>query len=162
MERLEKAIEYRKQNQPEACLKLLLELLDQAPEDPKVNYQIAWTYDSMGKESSAVPYYERAIAMGLQGEDLNGALLGLGSTFRCLGEYQKSLQILNKGISLFPEDRSLKIFRALTLYNLGKKAETVEILLQHLLDTTNDENIRAYEGALRFYSNKLEQTWIEG
>jgi len=115
--------------------------------------------DFMGKESEAAPFYETAISNGLSGEELRGAFLGLGSTYRCLGEYQKSLGTFDKAIKEFPSDRSLKTFRALILYNLGKFSSSVEELLTQLIDTTSDENIKAYEKALRFYSDKLDQTW---
>jgi tetratricopeptide (TPR) repeat protein len=152
------AIELRKNKKPEEAIKILVELLQSSPNDPDINYQMEWTCDFMGKESEAVPYYEKAIANGLK-EDRLGAMLGLGSTYRCLGEYEKSLMIFNQGVSEFPDDRALKVFRALTLYNLGKAEESVSQLLIQLLDTTNDEAIKSYEGAFRFYSDKLNETW---
>jgi tetratricopeptide (TPR) repeat protein len=159
VEKLEQAIRLRKEDKPEEALSILKELLSKSPNDPNVNYQAAWTCDFMGKESDAAPFYETAIANGLSGEERRGAFLGLGSTYRCLGEYQKSLDTFDKAINEFPSDRSLKTFRALTLYNLGKFSNSVEELLTQLIDTTADENIKAYEKALRFYSSKLDQTW---
>lgn len=153
-----KAIELRNKNKPEEALQILKGLLRSNPNDPDVNYQIAWTCDFMGKESEAVPFYEAAIAQGLR-EDRSGAMLGLGSTYRCLGEYKKSLKVFDQAINEFPENRSLRVFRALTLYNLGQTEESVSQLLVQLLDTTNDDSIRYYERALRFYSDKLNETW---
>jgi tetratricopeptide (TPR) repeat protein len=86
-------------------------------------------------------------------------MLGLGSTYRCLGEYQKSLKIFDQAIKEFPDDRSLKVFRAITHYNLGKTEDSVGELLIQLVDTTNDPSIKSYEKALRFYSDKLNETW---
>ena len=52
-----------------------------------------------------------------------------------------------------------KVFRALTLYNLCNfKSATSELLIQ-LVDTTSDSSIQSYDRALRFYSDKLDQTW---
>lgn len=155
---LEKVIQFRKENKPEKALDLLNELLKTYPENPDVNYQMAWTCDFMGKESDAVQYYEKAISNGLI-ENLSGAMLGLGSTYRCLGEYEKSLNLFDRAVREFPENRALKIFRALTLYNLGKAEESVSQLLLQLLDTTSDTSIKSYEKALRFYSDKLNETW---
>lgn len=156
--KLEKAIQLRKANKPEEAMVLLNEILQIYPSDPDVNYQMAWTCDFMGKESEAVQYYEKAISNGLI-EDRSGAILGLGSTYRCLGEYEKSLMMLDQGIQEFPENRVLKVFRALTLYNLGKPEESVNQLLIQLIDTTSDASIKSYDKALRFYSDKLNQTW---
>lgn len=156
---IEKAIQLRKDNKPDQALALLEELLKANPNDPIINYQLAWTCDFMGKESEAAPYYEKAIANGLAGSDRQRAMLGLGSTYRCLGEYEKSLNVFNQAVLEFPEDRSFKVFRALTLYNLSKAEESVSELLVQLLDTTNDPNIKLFEKALRFYSDKLNETW---
>lgn len=156
---LKKAIQLRRDDKPKEALELLKDLLTSSSNDPQINYQAGWTCDYMGKESDAVPYYEKAIENGLSGDDLRGALLGLGSTYRCLGEYDKSLSIFDKAVAEFPEDRSLKTFRSLTLYNLGKFQDSVGDLLTQLLDTTSDENIKSYEKALRFYSDKLDEVW---
>lgn len=112
----------------------------------------------MGKESEAVPFYEKAIANGLK-EDRSGAMLGLGSTYRCLGDYEKSLKVFDQAIQEFPANRPLQTFRALTLYNLGRNEESVSQLLIQLLDTTQDPSIKSYEKALRFYSDRLNETW---
>ncbi len=157
--KLIEAIELRKKNKPDDALVILRNLIQSFPKDPNVNYQMAWTCDFMGKESEAVPYYETAIANGLTGEDRRGAMLGLASTYRCLGEYEKSLQLFDKAIAEFPDYRPLKVFRALTLFNVGKFHHSVGELLVQLLDTTSDDEIKAYERALRFYSDKLDETW---
>ncbi|TCP68322.1 tetratricopeptide repeat protein [Baia soyae] len=57
-----------------------------------LDYVSAWSHDVLCLESEAIPYYERAIELGLSKEDdLEGALLGLGSTYRVLGQYEKSI-----------------------------------------------------------------------
>lgn len=157
-DKLIEAISLRKNKKPEEAMSILKDLLKSNPNDPDLNYQAARTCDSMGKEPEAAPYYERAIANGLV-EDRSGAMLGLASTYRCLGEYEKSLKVFDQGIKEFPENRSLKVFRALTLYNLGKSEDSVSQLLIQLIDTTSDESIKSYDGALRFYSDKLNETW---
>jgi tetratricopeptide (TPR) repeat protein len=158
-DKLLNAIQLRKDNKLDQALVVFAELLKLSPSNPTYNYQMAWTCDVMGMESEAVPFYENAIAYGLSGDDRKGAMLGLGSTYRCLGEYHKSLICFDQAIAEFAEDRALKIFRALTLHNLGKSEESVGQLLIQLLDTTKDESIKSYDKALRFYSDKLSKTW---
>ncbi|MBO9667784.1 MAG: tetratricopeptide repeat protein [Bdellovibrio sp.] len=157
-EKIEQAIQLRKSDKPEEAMSLLLSLLPFHPNNPDLNYQLAWTCDFMGKEADAVPYYEKALSNGLT-DGRDGAFLGLGSTYRCLGEYEKSLKVFDQGIKEFPESRPLKVFRALTHYNLGKSEESVSQLLIQLIDTTSDASIKSYDGALRFYSDKLNETW---
>jgi tetratricopeptide (TPR) repeat protein len=156
--KLSEAIALRKNKKGEEALTVLKDLLRLHPHDPDINYQMAWTCDFLGKESEAAPFYECALANGLV-DDRKGAFLGLGSTYRCLGEYEKSLKIFNQAIAEFPNERALIVFRSLTLFNLNRVEESVGDLLIQLLDTTNDNSIKSYDGALRFYSDKLHQTW---
>jgi tetratricopeptide (TPR) repeat protein len=156
--KLAEAIALRKNNKLEAAVSILKTLLQSHPSDPDINYQMAWACDLMGKESEAIPYYEKAIGNGLI-EDRLGAMLGLGSSYRCLGDYENSLRIFDQAISEFPQDRALKVFRALTLFNLGETEKSVGQILVQLLDTTSDVSIKSYERALRFYSDKLRETW---
>lgn len=146
---VQEAAELRKSGNAERALQLLMPLLEKFPSDPALNYQVAWTMDVLGQESRAVPHYQAALASGISGEDRVGALLGLGSTYRCLGAYEQSLKIFNQAIAEFPADRPLRVFRALTLSRLGHSEEAISVLLKELLDTTADKEILSYERALR-------------
>lgn len=153
---LDEAIEHRKHNRQKQALEILQSLIQSTPNDPDINYQIAWTYDSEGKESEALPFYEKAIANGLK-KDRLGAMIGLGSTYRCLGKHEESLKIFDQAMREFPQDRALKVFRALTLFSLGQVEESVSQLLIQLMDTTDAKSIKSYERALRYYSVNLGQ-----
>ncbi|WP_057776630.1 tetratricopeptide repeat protein [Cytobacillus dafuensis] len=159
MERLNRSIEWRKEGKQVESNKLLVELVKEYPMDAIVNYQCAWSYDLLGEESKAVPYYEDAIKLGLSGQDLEGAFIGLGSTFRALGEYEKSKQVFQKGISQFPNNQVLQVFYSMTLYNLDEHQNAMQILLKCLLDNTQDEEILNYKNAISFYSDKLDRVW---
>ncbi len=47
----------------------------------------------------------------------------------------------------------------MVLYNLGRHTEAMELLLINLSDTTSDPAISEYGKAIRFYADKLDQTW---
>jgi tetratricopeptide (TPR) repeat protein len=128
--------------------------------DPQVRERLdrAVAQRSAG-EREAVPYYERALAAGLTGEDRRGALLGLGSTYRALGRYDEALATLAEGAVAFPDDRGMRAFLALALHNAGRGAAAVSALLTMLLDTTSDPAITAYEGALREYAADPDRVW---
>ncbi len=127
------------------------------PENASVHLQIAWTHDALGNEGDAIPSYEKAITLGLQGLELVDAYLGLGSTYRTIGEYTKSKQIFEQAISKFPDFRPFRVFLSLTLHNLTDHAQAMEILIQELVATTSDDSIKSYSKALLFYSDKLDQ-----
>ncbi|MBS4172687.1 tetratricopeptide repeat protein [Bacillus sp. FJAT-49736] len=156
---LKRAIDLRNNGNLIKSNEILLKLVEDFPTDPYINYQSAWSFDVLGEESKAVPYYEKAISLGLSGEDLEGAFLGLGSTYRTLGEHEKSKETFLKGIELFPNNKAMKVFYSMTLYNLKEHHSAMELLLKCLIDTTSDAEILKYKKAIDFYSDKLDQVW---
>jgi hypothetical protein len=60
--------------------------LSLAPDVAVAHYLAAWARDAQGLEADALVHYEKAFALGLSGENLRGALLGAGSTYRNLGK----------------------------------------------------------------------------
>lgn len=157
--RLAEAIELRERGDTKQALSLLLELHREEPDDPAVNLQCAWAHDKLGLEQEAVPFYERALGSGLEGADLENALLGLGSTYRTIGEYEKSLSTLDRGVANFPENRGLRVFRAMALYNNRRSKEACESLLQIVSETTSDPGIIRYRQAIDVYAADLDRTW---
>ncbi len=156
---LERALELRKVNKKQESNQLLIQLVEEYPEDAYINYQCAWSFDVLGQELQAVPYYEKAIKQGLSGTALEGAFLGLGSTYRTLGHYEKSKKVFLEGMQLFPTNHALQVFYAMTLYNLKKHNEAMELLLQCLAETTTDAEILSYKNAINFYANQLDKVW---
>lgn len=156
---LNKAIELRKQGKLEESREIILSLSDENPDDPELLYQCAWSCDLLGKEKEACEYYESAIEKGLSGESLRGAFLGLGSTYRCLGKYENSWAVLEKGISHFPDARELQVFLSLTLYNLGIHDRAMEIMIRNLIETTDSKDISSYRKALMYYKDRMDETW---
>lgn len=158
-EKLASALKLRETEKHEEARQLLLELHNEFPNDPQVNYQCAWIHDLLGLEREAIPFYEKAIQEGLSGDDLKSALLGLGSTYRCIGEYRKSIDTLQHALTLFPNSLEFKVFLAMAYYNIGEHSKAMELLLNSLADTSKDEGILRYQRAIRFYSDKLDQIW---
>src|SRR5678815_3873345 len=112
-EKLASAIKLRETEKHEEARQLLLELHNEFPNDPQVNYQSAWIHDLLGLEREAIPFYEKAIQTGLRGDDLKSALLGMGSTYRCIGQYQKSIDTFQHALSLFPHRHEFTVFLAM-------------------------------------------------
>ncbi|MDP5273277.1 tetratricopeptide repeat protein [Chengkuizengella axinellae] len=156
---LQKAITLRELGKYEESNLLLLQMVEEQPNDASIHYQVAWSFDVMEKEREAVPYYEKAISLGLAKEELKDAYLGLGSTYRTLGEYEKSKRIFQMAIEEFPSYRALKVFYSMTLFNLAHHDEAMEILLNNIVETTNDASIIDYKRAIHFYSDKLSRVW---
>jgi tetratricopeptide (TPR) repeat protein len=113
----------------------------------------------MGLEREAVTFYQRAIDAGLSGADLAGALLGLGSTLRGLGQYAAALECLERGVKSFPENRAIQVFHAMALYNSGRPKESVSTLLRLLAETSSDTEIIGFKRAILLYSDDLDRVW---
>lgn len=159
MKELETAVELRKEGKLKKSNEILINLVNKYPNNSIINYQCAWSFDVLGLEKEAVQYYEKAIMLDLPDEDLQGAFLGLGSTYRTLGEYEKSKEVLEKGLARFTDNKAMKVFYAMTLYNLNDYSKAMEILLTKLAETSSDDNIKKYKKAIEFYSDKLDEIW---
>lgn len=165
-DRLAEAIELRetgRANQDQATLEkaraLLLELSAAYPDDAEITFQTAVVHDNLGLEQESIPRYLRALEQELSGPDLERALLGLGSTYRGLGEYQKAEETLRRGVREFPHNRALQTFLAMTLYNSQQYEEAMELVLINLLETTSDEKLQYFKRGLMYYATHLDETW---
>lgn len=125
------------------------------PNIPEINYQLAWTCDVLGRSAEALPYYEKAIALGLAPNELSGALIGLGSTLRTLGQLERSAEVLTSGRAQFPENREFDAFLALTYHAQGRQGESLRLLIDALCDTTDDPGLLAYQRSIRHAASKL-------
>jgi tetratricopeptide (TPR) repeat protein len=105
------------------------ELLAQHPGHPVLTYEVAGAYDTAGQEAEARTRYEEALRLGLSGESLRRCLCQYGSTLRWLGEYDASLEVLDRAAREFPESDSVRVFRALTLNDVERHDEAVAELL---------------------------------
>lgn len=158
-DRLAAAVSLRESGDVEKARTMLLDLQRERPDDATVNLQCAWVHDKLGLETEAVPFYERALEIGLEGTGLENALLGLGSTYRALGEYEKAASTLRRGVETFPDRRAMRVFLAMALYNNGRAKEACETLLRIISETTDDPDIIAYRSAIDTYAADLDRSW---
>ena len=158
-QRLTSAVQLRESGKHEEARAFLRELHAEFPDDAQVNLQYAWIHDLLGLEREAIPFYESAVRFGLSGDDLQSALLGMGSTYRCIGKYQKAKETFLHALELFPQRNEFKVFLAMTYYNLSEHSKAMELLLTSLVETSKDPGIVSYDRAIRFYADKLDETW---
>lgn len=149
---LKRAAKLRRESKFTEALAILLDLYKANPRDPLVNYELACTYDPQGMEEEAIPHYEFAIEQGLEDDDLRGALLGLGSSYRSTGRFTDSVRTLQKGIALFPDAEEFKVFLALSLYNLGQHRDAMELLLNHIAEFSREPATKRYSAAIAHYA----------
>ena len=155
----DRAVRLREEGQLEQAKQLFLSLLGKDEKNPRLHAYCARCYDSLGEERQAVPHYERAIRLGLTGEELAESYLGLGSTYRALGRYTEAEQLFEEAIEQFPNHGALKVFQAMTHYNVGRHEEATGTLLELLASPKPDESIARYWRAIAFYARNLNETY---
>jgi tetratricopeptide (TPR) repeat protein len=136
----------------------LFELLSNYPDDAEINYQTGIAHDNSGMGRQAIPFYVRALELGLSGPDLERCLMGLGSTYRYWGDYEKAVETLRRGAREFPENRAIQVFLAMALYNSQNYKESVEMLITNLLETTSDEKLHYFKRGILAYNTDLDET----
>ena len=109
----------------------------------------AFVYDREGHEAEAIPHYERAIAAGLSGEQLEKALLGLGSSLRNVNRLEESVAVLEDASRRFPDHQALLVFLALSLWSAGRRGEALALLARRLGEGSG------YERAIREYADSI-------
>lgn len=156
---LSTVLQLRKEKKYTEAKDAMLQLLTTEPSNGEYQYQMAWCYDNLSEERNAVPHYVQAISLGLSPESLEGAYVGLGSTYRSLGKYAKAKETFEAAMLQFPDGNHLKVFYAMTLYNLQEHSKGMEILLKLLAKSSNDQSIMEYKKAILFYADKLDEKW---
>jgi tetratricopeptide (TPR) repeat protein len=112
----------------------------------------AFAYDREGFEAEAIPHYERAIAAGLSGEDLEKALLGLGSSLRNVDRFEESVSVLEDACRRFPDHQALPVFLSFSLWSAGRRGEALALLARRLGEGSG------YERAIREYAADIERS----
>jgi len=151
---IDRAIALRKSGQHTAALAILLDLLKIVPINARLNYEIACTYDPQGLEADAIPFYERALELGLSGADRCGALLGLGSSYRCVEQYADAVRTLERGGVEYPDAPEFDIFLALALYNMGEYRRSTQLLLNHIAKFPGSDRIVQFQRAIHYYAGQ--------
>jgi tetratricopeptide (TPR) repeat protein len=124
-------------------------LLAEHPDHPVLVYEVAGAYDTAGEEATARGLYERALALGVDGDTLRKCLCQYGSTLRWLEDYDRSLQVLDQARSEFPDSDSVRVFRALTLLDAGRSDEAVAELMTVITTHPEVTDLGRYAQGLR-------------
>ncbi|SDB86834.1 tetratricopeptide repeat protein [Shouchella lonarensis] len=156
---IQQALALRQEGKLHESNRMFCILAEENPNNAVIQSECGGSFDLLGDERAAIPYYEKAISLGLTGEALLDVYVCLGSSYRVLGAYDKAASVLQKGLTIFPDDPALHAFYAITLYNLGEHKEALTRMLTCLTDTSTDPRITAYSQALAFYAKDLDKVW---
>jgi tetratricopeptide (TPR) repeat protein len=151
-----RAVDLRQRGQYTEALAILLDLLPLHGEHSVLQYEIACCYDAQGLEADAIAYYEQALALGLESDARRGALLGLGSSYRCMEQYADAVRQFERGMAEFPDAAEFAVFLAMALHNLGDHARAVSLLLKHIAAHSGDVATARYQRAIFHYADNLQ------
>jgi predicted Zn-dependent protease len=153
--RLEAAVALRESGRAEEARPPLVALADEFPNSEDVQYQAGWVHDLLGMEAEAVPYYERALALGLGEPDLEGLVLSLGSTYRNVGRLGDALALLQRGVHDYPGNEAMRCFLALAHLSAGNANESLALAFDVILATSQSADVERYRRALTAYRDEL-------
>jgi tetratricopeptide (TPR) repeat protein len=127
------------------------------PEDALAQYLVASAYDGAGREAEAIPFYERAFAIGVETLPASRQpeiYVQAGSTLRNLRRFDEARSLLEAGIARYPEYRALRVFLALVEASDGDR-EKASALLFDVVAMEDDLSLQRYRRSLRWYVDDL-------
>ena len=129
------------------------------PGDARARFEYAGALDYLAHEAEAAREYELVYRDGMAslepGERMR-LYVQYGSTLRNLNQLERSAELLEEGMRLFPAASALPAFLALTQYSRGDRRGALCRLLDALLDSDGDGSAAEYRRALRAYAAELE------
>jgi tetratricopeptide (TPR) repeat protein len=146
---LDRIVAARDRDDMQPTIDALLPILAAHPDEPRVLYEVGGAYDTAGEESTALGFYERAMAAGLRGDALRRCYLQYGSTLRNEGRLEDSLAVFDRARREFPDSVSLAIWVAFTLEAAGRPRAAMAALLDVIAEHVDAEELERYKPALR-------------
>ena len=135
----------------EAALTAMRHLICERPDDDAVAvYEWASVHDFVGRESTAIPLYRRALDLGLDGARRPKALVQLASSLRNVGDAGGAVKILEQMDGSETVGDAPQAFLALALFDAGRPGDALRVALGALTKT-----LPAYRGAVNHYAGQL-------
>ncbi|TQR27490.1 tetratricopeptide repeat protein [Lysinibacillus sphaericus] len=155
---IHRALQLRRQGKLQKSKEMFLTLLSNDPLNPSLHYQCARSFDILAEETKAMPFYEKAIELGLSNEELEDAYVKLGCIYRTHERFIEAKKLFQDATCKFPNKEQMKVFYAMALYNLGEHAEAMGFLIQNLTYTTTNQDILKYYRTITYLGNRLDSS----
>jgi tetratricopeptide (TPR) repeat protein len=131
-------------------LAALRDLDNRHPNVPEIAVEQAFTFASQGSHSEALAAYERALALGLASpaEQAN-TLAGRAVCLLRLDRPAEAVSSLEYARVQFPDHAEFAALLAIARHRAGRKDEAFALLLDTLLETSDDIGLAAHQRTLR-------------
>lgn len=129
------------------------ELAAELPTDSAVAaFERAASLDSTGHSDLAVPLYQQALELGLQGERRRRAVIQMASSLRNLGRAPESVALLTAERNAGSDDLddAVSAFLALALVDTGREREAASLAL-----TALSRHLTRYQRSLANYAQQI-------
>ncbi len=126
-------------------------LAAELPGRPEAAFERASSLDSTGHSDMAVPLYQQALELGLQGERRRRAVIQMASSLRNIGRASESVELLTaeRAAGDYLDD-AVDAFLALALVDVGREREAVSIAL-----TALSGHMTRYRRSLANYARQI-------
>jgi tetratricopeptide (TPR) repeat protein len=120
------------------------------PHVPEIAAEQAFTLASQGAHAEALATYERALALGLASpaEQAN-TLFGHAVTLLRLGRAADAVSAIESSLIQFPDHAEFTVLLALARHRAGQTGDAFRLLLNTLLETSDDIGLTAHQRTLR-------------
>ena len=108
-------------------------LLDQAPEDPRLVFELAAALDAAGQAEQAVSGYRDALAARLREPHRFRAQLALASALRQLGRHDEAGQVMEDVAAQRQDSAAVVVLQSLLDVDRGRGAEGVARLIDYVM-----------------------------
>ncbi|WP_188207670.1 tetratricopeptide repeat protein [Alkalibacillus aidingensis] len=137
----------------------ILKLVEENPNDFEAFLEAGLIHEKLEMIPQAITYYQKALELDADEMIRQHTLLQLGISYRAVGLYEQARETLEIGMSEFPSDHRFYVYFAMTLYNLGDADLAMEIILNKLLETTEDQQLLSHRELIEFYASCLDETF---
>ena len=117
-------------------------------------FEYANALDFLGKESEAIPLYQRAIKLGISGKKKIQAEIQLGSSFSVIGENESAIAILIR-VQKETRDPAALIFLCIALFRSGETKRSLKTALNFIL-SGNQGLLPEYKRSLSQYIDEMD------
>ncbi len=119
------------------------------PDHARIMFELAGSWQLFGVPEQALPLYRRLMAMpksqGLSVKDMPRLYTQMGASLRLLGQFTESLEIIEEGLSLYPDYRPLRAYRMFALHSSGHHQNAMLDALDLMLESLAPSKWDLYE-----------------